>query len=173
MPHQIHLQLTSKKDFLKSYPTLHYGVSEKWFVVTTPDEKVCALALISFPHSENLLKRYQKHKLLEKKIQLPLKMNCLLVGTPLQHLVWKALLEIPVGIVWSYQQLASHVNKPKAVRAVANAVGANPISPLIPCHRIIRNNGHIGGYYWGVEEKLKLLKEERVDTTALKELFFK
>ncbi|MBS0271810.1 MAG: methylated-DNA--[protein]-cysteine S-methyltransferase [Proteobacteria bacterium] len=171
MNHQIHLQFTSKKDFLKSYPTLHYDVSGEWFIVTTPDAKVCALALVSFPHSENLLNRYQKHKLVKTKIELPFSLHCLLAGTPLQQQVWKALLEIPKGSVWSYQQLATHVKKPKAVRAIANAVGANPISPLIPCHRIIRNNGLIGGYYWGVEEKLKLLKEEGVNVAALKKTF--
>lgn len=159
----MHLQFTSKKDFLKTYPTLHFGEAGKWFAVTTPDNQVCALALQEFPNALNLLKRYQKHSLVETKIQLSSDLICLLAGTPLQHQVWKALLEIPVGTTWSYQQLAAHVKKPKAVRAVANAVGANPISPLIPCHRIIRSSGHIGGYYWGIQAKRKLLKEEGVD----------
>lgn len=159
----MHLQFMTKKDFLKSHPTLHFGKSGKWFAVTTPDNKVCALALQEFFNAQSLLKRYKNHILLETEIQLSTDLQCLLVGTPLQYNVWKALLEIPLGTTWSYQQLAAHIGKPKAVRAVANAVGANPISPLIPCHRIIRNNGHIGGYYWGTQAKRKLLKGEGVD----------
>ena len=167
MANQIHPSFISKKSFLKSYPHLYFGTDGTWFVVVTPDRKVCALALKSFPNTLSLLKRYQKHMLIEKPISLKESLSCLLVGTPLQHQVWKALLEIPRGMTWSYQQLATHLQRPKAVRAVANAVGANPISPLIPCHRVIRSNGHIGGYYWGINEKLALLQEEGVDVESL------
>ncbi len=173
MASHIYPQFVSKKEFFKTHPTLYFGEVGEWLVVVTPDEQVCSLALQAFPDSHNLLKRHQKHTLLEKKISLPKKLSCLLVGTPLQHQVWRALLEIPRGQTWSYQQLATHINKPKAVRAVANAVGANPISPLIPCHRVIRNNGQIGGYYWGIDAKLTLLQEEGVDISALKTFPFK
>ncbi|OJW50312.1 MAG: hypothetical protein BGO67_00065 [Alphaproteobacteria bacterium 41-28] len=168
MANQISPEFISKETFFKTYPTLYYGTDGGWLAVVTPDEKVCALASRTFPDSHNLLKRYKKHTLIEKKISLPEKLACLLVGTPLQHQVWMALLEIPQGETWSYQQLANYVQRPKAVRAVANAVGANPISPLIPCHRVIRNNGRIGGYYWGSEAKLRLLQEEGVDISTLK-----
>lgn len=161
-----HLTVVSKKDFLKSYPTLYYGIEGEWITVMTPDEKVCALALKAFPGSSNLLRRYQKHTLTEKKIRLPEKIDILLAGTPLQHQVWQALLKIPRGSTISYQELAHRIGKPKAVRAVGNAVGANPISPLIPCHRVIRSGGALGGYYWGLPEKIRLLKSEGVDVSA-------
>ncbi len=168
MTYQIYPQFVSKEAFLNTYPTLHYGTDDKWLAVMTPDEKICALAWKAFPDSQTLLKRFKKHALIEKKIHLPVKLSCLLVGTPLQHQVWMALLDIPQGQTWSYQQLASHIHKPKAVRAVANAVGANPISPLIPCHRVIRSNNQMGGYYWGNKAKLALLQEEGVDIATLK-----
>ncbi|MBP6951958.1 MAG: MGMT family protein [Alphaproteobacteria bacterium] len=163
MANQIHPHFMPKKDFLTSYPTLYYGTDQKWLAVLTPDQKICALALKTFPGAENLLKRYHKHTIVKSEIHLPQPLSCLLVGTPLQHQVWMALLDIPYGETWSYQQLAIYINKPKAVRAVANAVGANPISPLIPCHRVIRSNHKIGGYYWGIGAKRQLLKEEGVE----------
>lgn len=85
-----------------------------------------------------------------------------LVGTSFQLDVWNALITIPEGETRSYKELAKQIGKPKAVRAVANAVGANPIAVLVPCHRVIRSNGHIGGYRWGIELKVKLLEREGV-----------
>ena len=160
-PH-LQLDVMSKDTFFKTYPTLHYGNVEKWFAVMTPERKLCALGLHSFPQTHRLLQRYARHKLEERPLSLVDPLPCLLVGTPFQQKVWRALLNIPYGKTWSYQQLATHIAQPKAVRAVANAVGANPISPLIPCHRVVRNNGQLGGYYWGGEEKIKLLQEEGV-----------
>jgi len=89
-------------------------------------------------------------------------------GTAFQRRVWQALLEIPLGTVTSYRQLAEHIGRPTAVRAVANAVGANPVAWLIPCHRVIRSDGGLGGYRWGVERKRALLAWERdkVDQAA-------
>lgn len=157
---QISIDLISKETFLKSYPTLYYGVDQTWFAVVTPDGKVCALAPKAFPKVDSLLKRFTHQTLLKKTISLKDPLQCLLVGTPFQQKVWAALLEISRGETWSYQDLAVYLQKPKAVRAVANAVGANPISPLIPCHRVVRNNGQLGGYFWGVNEKVRLLQEE-------------
>lgn len=165
----IHVQSLSPKECLRCHPTLYYGTNDKWFVVITPSNEVCAMALKAFPDAHRILKRFQKHTFIEQKIILPERLSCLLAGTPFQQQVWKALLDIPEGKTWSYQQLATYVKKPKAVRAVANAVGANPISPLIPCHRVIRSNQHIGGYFWGLEAKRALLKGEGVDMGALKE----
>jgi|WetSurMetagenome_2_1015567.scaffolds.fasta_scaffold251418_2 AraC family transcriptional regulator, regulatory protein of adaptative response / methylated-DNA-[protein]-cysteine methyltransferase len=82
-------------------------------------------------------------------------------GTPFQKSVWKALLTIPFGETVSYQDVAGMIHNTKAVRAVANAVGKNPISIIIPCHRVIHNNGSIGGYGWGVELKKKILEWEQ------------
>ncbi len=84
----------------------------------------------------------------------------LLHGTPFQIQVWKALLRIPPGAVTSYQGLANYIGKPNASRAVGTANGANPISYLIPCHRVIRKSGALGGYRWGLGRKLAMLSQE-------------
>lgn len=163
-------QLLSKEAFYKAYPQLYYGVEGEWFIVKTPDDKICGLALSSFPNPQSLLRIFRKHILIEKSVSFPQTPAYLLAGTPLQHQVWKALLEIPSGIIISYQELAKRLNVPKAVRAVANAVGANPISPLIPCHRIVRSNRHLGGYHWGLLAKANLLRKEGVELSSLKGL---
>lgn len=160
MTSQLQLNFISKDLFLKTYPTLIYGEDQTWFAVKTPEGQVCALTLKSVPSPQIILKRFQKHTLIKKPLELGAILPCLLVGTPLQQEVWRALLDVPKGQTWSYQQLATHLGRPKAVRAVANAVGANPISPLIPCHRILRSNNQLGGYFWGLDEKIRLLQEE-------------
>ena len=78
-------------------------------------------------------------------------------GTNFQIKVWEALLKIPQGAVVSYEDLAASIGKPKAVRAVANAVAHNPVAFLIPCHRVIRKTGAIGGYRWGIGKKIAIL----------------
>jgi AraC family transcriptional regulator of adaptative response/methylated-DNA-[protein]-cysteine methyltransferase len=83
-----------------------------------------------------------------------------LIGSPLQIKVWEALLQIPSGHVTTYSELAGLVGKPKAVRAVGTAVGRNPISYLIPCHRAVRKTGALGGYHWGLPVKRALLAWE-------------
>lgn len=87
-------------------------------------------------------------------------LSLLLHGTPFQIQVWQALLRIPRGAVTSYEALASYIGKPKAARAVGTANGANPISYLIPCHRVIRKSGTLGGYRWGLGRKLAMLSQE-------------
>ena len=87
-------------------------------------------------------------------------LNLLLAGTNFQLKVWQALLKIPTGAVISYQTLACEACSGRAARAVANAVANNPIAYLIPCHRVIRNTGVIGGYRWGSERKRALLALE-------------
>lgn len=70
-------------------------------------------------------------------------------GTNFQVSVWKALLSIPSGTVQSYNNLANALNRPRSARAVGTAIGANPVAFLIPCHRVIRSSGELGGYHWG------------------------
>jgi len=84
----------------------------------------------------------------------------LLRGTNLQLKVWEALLAVPAGTVLTYGRLAAAVGRPGAVRAVASAVGRNPISVLIPCHRVLRAGGALGGYHWGLPRKAALLAWE-------------
>jgi AraC family transcriptional regulator of adaptative response/methylated-DNA-[protein]-cysteine methyltransferase len=81
-------------------------------------------------------------------------------GTEFQRAVWRALLKIEAGRLSTYSRLASTIGRPRATRAVANAVGRNPVSVLIPCHRVIRNDGSLGGYRWGTERKRALLALE-------------
>lgn len=92
-------------------------------------------------------------------------------GTAFQQAVWRALIEIPYGERVSYQSIAHAIGKPKANRAVGSAVGANPISILIPCHRIIQSTGTIGNYRWGPDRKLALLDAEQEAGSDLLRLF--
>ena len=81
-------------------------------------------------------------------------------GTPFQHKVWDSIQQIPYGKLRSYKWIAEQIGKPKAVRAVGNAVGANPVSIFRPCHRVIRSNGALGGYGGGLARKRQLLTLE-------------
>ncbi|QHG90523.1 methylated-DNA--[protein]-cysteine S-methyltransferase [Sulfurimonas sp. CVO] len=81
-------------------------------------------------------------------------------GTNLQINVWKALLNLPNGIVVTYQDIANFLDKPKATRAVASAIGRNHIGYLIPCHRVIAKSGAMSGYRWGIERKKILIAYE-------------
>lgn len=81
-------------------------------------------------------------------------------GTNFQLKVWRALLEIPSGAVTTYGAIAKKVGDPKASRAVGTAVGSNPVSYLIPCHRVIRASGELGGYAWGPDRKRVMLSRE-------------
>lgn len=83
-----------------------------------------------------------------------------LQGTPFQLQVWQALLRIAPGALGSYGQLAEQIGRPSASRAVGQAVGANPVGYLIPCHRVIQQSGAIGGYRWGPERKRIMLARE-------------
>jgi len=83
-----------------------------------------------------------------------------LIGAPLQIKVWEALLSIPSGHVSTYSEIAQAVGAPRAVRAVGTAVGRNPVSWLIPCHRALRKSGGLGGYHWGLPVKRAMLAWE-------------
>ncbi len=90
---------------------------------------------------------FKNWKIPKQKIGLDLQ------GTPFQVQVWKALLQIPSSQLLSYKDIAKKIEKPKASRAVGTAIGKNPIAYLIPCHRVIRQNGEMGGYRWNPERK--------------------
>lgn len=83
-----------------------------------------------------------------------------LIGAPFQIKVWEALLRIPSGQVTTYSEIADAIGNPKAVRAVGTAVGRNPVSWLIPCHRALRKSGALGGYHWGLPMKRAMLAYE-------------
>ena len=86
-------------------------------------------------------------------------------GTKFQLKVWKYLKKIPKGKVKTYKQVAIGIGSPKSARAVANACAKNPYAPKIPCHRVIRSDGALGGYSGrgGIKQKLKLLRSEKVE----------
>lgn len=90
------------------------------------------------------------------KLHLPLHLR----GTAFQQRVWQALQEIPAGKTLSYTELAAKIGQPKAARAVASACANNNIAVLIPCHRVVRGDGSLSGYRWGVERKRQLLERE-------------
>lgn len=124
-----------------------------------------------FPHAERLQSAAQSTIELDAWIEalnlhisdsaprpdLPLDMR----GTAFQIQVWQFLLSIKEGDVVSYSDVANKIEKPKAVRAVASACGKNKIGILIPCHRVLRSDGTLGGYRWGLERKKKILANEK------------
>jgi AraC family transcriptional regulator, regulatory protein of adaptative response / methylated-DNA-[protein]-cysteine methyltransferase len=89
-------------------------------------------------------------------LEAPLDMR----GTEFQQRVWRALQDIPVGATASYKQIATSIGSPKAVRAVAGACAANALAVAIPCHRVVRSDGGLSGYRWGVARKRSLLARE-------------
>ena len=92
----------------------------------------------------------------EKDIDLPLDIQ----GTAFQERVWHALQTVPAGTTVSYGELAERIGQPSAARAVAQACAANKLAVAVPCHRVVRNDGALGGYRWGVERKRRLLRRE-------------
>jgi O-6-methylguanine DNA methyltransferase len=84
-------------------------------------------------------------------------------GTPFQRRVWEKLKAVPVGCTVSYRELAKWVSPVANARAVATACAANPIALAIPCHRVVRSNGDLAGYRWGVERKSELLRREAME----------
>ena len=88
------------------------------------------------------------------------------IGAPFQIKVWEALLAIPSGHVTTYSDIAAAIGNPRAVRAVGSAVGRNPVSWLIPCHRALRKTGELGGYHWGLNVKRALLAWESARAEA-------
>jgi AraC family transcriptional regulator of adaptative response/methylated-DNA-[protein]-cysteine methyltransferase len=89
-----------------------------------------------------------------------------LIGAPFQIKVWEALLQIPSGHVTTYSEIATAIGHPRAVRAVGTAVGRNPVSWLIPCHRALRKSGALGGYHWGLPVKRAMLAREAAQSDA-------
>jgi len=95
-------------------------------------------------------------------LELPLDIR----ATAFQMLVWKYLQSIPYGDLQSYGEIAAAIGHPTAARAVANACALNPTAIVIPCHRVIRGTGGLGGYRWGIERKRALINNERSERIA-------
>jgi len=107
-------------------------------------------------YAQELLDQYFAGEPLEFS-EVPIRFNW---GTDFQNRVWDTIRQIPYREVRTYQWIADRIGRPKAVRAIGNAVGANPVSILIPCHRIVRSDGTLGGYGGGLERKRRLLTLE-------------
>lgn len=120
----------------------------------------------SFPHAQLIDGDSEFEQLMAKVtgfIEAPalgLDMPLDVHGTTFQQRVWEALREIPLGETVSYTDIARRIGSPKSVRAVAGACAANKLAVVIPCHRVIRNDGALSGYRWGIERKRALLKRE-------------
>lgn len=100
------------------------------------------------------------HRFIELPSASPPDLPLDLMGTAFQQRVWRALMEIPPGHTVTYSGLAQKIGNPSAVRAVANACGANRIATLVPCHRVVRSDGATSGYRWGSARKQTLLARE-------------
>ena len=85
-------------------------------------------------------------------------------ATAFQKKVWESLQQIPRGETRSYSEVARQIGEPDAVRAVARACASNPVALAVPCHRVVRSDGDLAGYRWGVERKKKLLQQERANS---------
>lgn len=148
-------------------------------LVAATEKGVCAVLLGDDPEAlaHELERRFGKAELvggdaafealvaqvvgLIEQPQTPVTLPLDIRGTAFQQRVWTALRKVPVGRRVSYAELAAAIGSPKSVRAVAGACAANPIAIAIPCHRVIRTDGGLSGYRWGVERKRLLLERER------------
>lgn len=147
-------------------------------LVAASEQAVCAILLgddadsvvaslqLQWPNADLIAAEHALQTELEQVLRLiddpnhTVHLKLALKATAFQRSVWSCLQQIPVGSTWSYQQLAAAINRPEAVRAVANACAANRHALLIPCHRVLRADGNLSGYRWGVKRKQALLERE-------------
>ena len=138
------------------------GICNLYFLETTDEQTAAQRLRLAWKNAE-IIRDEQATLSLRDLIfnseilseQKPL--TLLVKGTNFQIQVWRALLKLPFGAIATYQTIAQLVARPTAARAVGNAIGNNPIGYLIPCHRVIRESGELGGYGWGVERKTVML----------------
>lgn len=146
------------------------GVSNMQFIDNDEAGLVLMRQLWPKAHLEAQSDEFQLAALsvINKPQALNARMKLHLKGTPFQLKVWEALLQIPEGNVAVYGDIAQLAQTPKAVRAVGTAIGDNPVAYLIPCHRVIRKTGELGGYHWGTTRKLSMLFREQCDVVEAK-----
>jgi AraC family transcriptional regulator of adaptative response/methylated-DNA-[protein]-cysteine methyltransferase len=156
--------------------TMYHGVHDSPFgqvFIANTDRGICAINFdpaeglsrlaIDFPHAARIEDRSITEPLAQRvfggmEIDVPL--SVLVKGTNFQVKVWDALLRIPEGTTTTYGDIAKAIGRPTAVRAIGSAVGKNPIGYLIPCHRVLRADGGLGGYHWGESRKAAVLTRE-------------
>jgi AraC family transcriptional regulator, regulatory protein of adaptative response / methylated-DNA-[protein]-cysteine methyltransferase len=160
--------------------TIRWGWFESPFgpaIVMATDKGICGMGFADEIGAEDafadMIRRWPKADYVEDPMALrPLVDAALggkatglhLIGAPFQIKVWEALLAIPTGHVTTYADIAGAIGHPAAHRAVGTAVGRNPISFLIPCHRALRRDGGLGGYHWGLQRKRAMLAWEAART---------
>jgi AraC family transcriptional regulator of adaptative response/methylated-DNA-[protein]-cysteine methyltransferase len=154
---------------------IRYGIHASPFgslLLAVSEQGVCDLSFNETPDVQALAARWPRAQITaDPAITAPIAAQLFttpltsppalhLHGSPFQLIVWQALRQIPLGAVCSYSDLAASINRPSAARAVGQAVAANCIAWLIPCHRVIRKNGAIDGYRWGNARKQAMLAWE-------------
>lgn len=155
-------EILAKTPVMYGYHQLPVG---KLFICTLNNQIIAAAFCNASDQDveQSFLKNYPHTQLCEEKINELMRQTSLALvfaGTDFQNEVLQAATKIPAGTTVTYQQLATTLGRPKAFRAVANALARNSIAYFIPCHRIVRATGALGGYRWGIEKKSALLKHE-------------
>jgi AraC family transcriptional regulator of adaptative response/methylated-DNA-[protein]-cysteine methyltransferase len=164
---------------------INYGIHKSLFgdyLLAVTKKGICALHFLDSENREVILDESKQKwknakfiynpestkvyadKLFQKDYRNHSPIQIFLKGTNFQIQVWKALLEIPAGKLTTYENIAKKVGAPKALRAVGSAIGSNPISYIIPCHRVIRKNGVLGNYRWGIPRKSAMVVWEGSDS---------
>ena len=163
--------------------TIRYGWIESPFgdaLVMATDKGICGMAFLAEHGREwtwtDMTRRWQKATFVEDPKAVKIWADAAfaqkgetalhMIGAPFQIKVWEALLRIPSGHVTTYSEIAGSIGNPRAVRAVGTAVGRNPVSWLIPCHRALRKSGALGGYHWGLPMKRAMLAFEAARVEA-------
>lgn len=161
--------------FLNSPPDKGYGITPwGWAFLEYQDQTIYRFEFLGgqrFPLKKEISADPKTQRVMNELLNELKDHKCILgyklkpQGTAFQQSVWQALLQIPCGSLRTYQEVAQAIHHPRSVRAVANAIGANPICLLIPCHRVIRSDGGIGGYSSGsgISLKLQLLQAEGIN----------
>ena len=166
--------------------TLHEGIEYRFFnsrfgecLIARSEQGICGLEFVKGSRAETLQRLERDHPgatLAEGDRRLVADAESIfepnarvrpdlhLSGTDFQIAVWNSLYQIPLGATVSYQAVAEAIGRPRAVRAVANAVASNRLAYLVPCHRVVRSNGALGGYRWGVALKSALLDWETAES---------
>ncbi|MEG4961131.1 methylated-DNA--[protein]-cysteine S-methyltransferase [Microcoleus sp. K4-B3] len=138
------------------------GICNLYFLETTDEQAATQRLRLAWKNAEIIRDEQTTQSLCDlifnsETLSEQKPLTLLVKGTNFQIQVWRALLQLPFGAIATYQSIAQMVARPTAARAVGNAIGKNPIGYLIPCHRVIRESGEIGGYGWGVERKTVML----------------
>ncbi len=175
------LKMMSKDEMINGFSKLNinYQYAETLFglsLIASTEIGICFLGFLSDKELlfEDMKKRFQKAKFeeqsnhhielvkeyFENHCQTEKEITLHLNGTDFQRRVWQAFLQVPIGSLLSYAQIGEAIGSPLASRAVGTAVGSNPISYIIPCHRVVRSSGELGGYHWGAGRKKAMLAWE-------------